>query len=252
MRRYGKHKESGWDTHISRQVFPQAPSPTMTSLRRISAMLMAKRVSFEAFWNNCVVGRSSVACRDDTGGRRWLMRIEEGSLMERLNQKRERRLSIIVAFRIFSLFTGCLQTCDYHLLYVLICWSYQATPACVGLKPLKYITTFYVLFTALGCRHKASPALGFQLDKVSFVYCSLPTLVYPSPPQPCPQLMPVNTKICLYMPTLIPVPYILHLHKAIAMIIISNHALTRKPSSHLLLSSYLSRNEAERHQVGLS
>lgn len=104
---------------------------------------MAKSVSFEAFWNNCVVGRSSVACRDDTGGRRWLMRIEEGSLLERLNQKRERRLSIIAAFRIFSLFTGCLQTCDYHLLYVLICWSYQATPACIGLKPLKI--HYYVL-----------------------------------------------------------------------------------------------------------
>lgn len=26
-------------THINRQVFPQAPSPTMTSLRRISAIL---------------------------------------------------------------------------------------------------------------------------------------------------------------------------------------------------------------------
>lgn len=28
-------------TYINRQVFPQAPSPTMTSLRRISAMLAA-------------------------------------------------------------------------------------------------------------------------------------------------------------------------------------------------------------------
>lgn len=27
-------------THINRHVFPQAPSPTMTSLRRISAMLI--------------------------------------------------------------------------------------------------------------------------------------------------------------------------------------------------------------------
>lgn len=34
----------GWDTNISRQVFPQAPSPTMTSLRRISAILLAKSV----------------------------------------------------------------------------------------------------------------------------------------------------------------------------------------------------------------
>lgn len=34
------------------------------------------------------------------------MRIEEGSLLERLNQKRERRLSTpFFAFRIFSLFT---------------------------------------------------------------------------------------------------------------------------------------------------
>lgn len=65
------------------------------------------------------------------------MRIEEGSLLERLNQKRERRLSIIFAFRIFSLFTGCLQTCDYHRLDLLICSSYQATPAWTGLKPLK-------------------------------------------------------------------------------------------------------------------
>lgn len=51
VRRWWKHKESGWDTYISRQVFPQAPSPTMTSLRRISAILMAKSVSVEAFWN---------------------------------------------------------------------------------------------------------------------------------------------------------------------------------------------------------
>jgi hypothetical protein len=28
-------------THINKQVFPQAPSPTMTSLRRISAMAAA-------------------------------------------------------------------------------------------------------------------------------------------------------------------------------------------------------------------
>jgi hypothetical protein len=28
-------------SYINRQVFPQAPSPTMTSLRRISAMMMA-------------------------------------------------------------------------------------------------------------------------------------------------------------------------------------------------------------------
>jgi hypothetical protein len=28
------------NTHINRQVFPQAPSPTMTSLRRISAMMI--------------------------------------------------------------------------------------------------------------------------------------------------------------------------------------------------------------------
>lgn len=62
------------------------------------------------------------------------MRIEEGSLLERLNQKRK---AVIFAFRIFSLFTGCLQTCDYHRLYVLICSSYQATPAWTGLKPLK-------------------------------------------------------------------------------------------------------------------
>lgn len=65
------------------------------------------------------------------------MRIEEGSLLERLNRKRERRLStpysiriIVPAFRIFSLvyrlFTG-----------LLICSLYQATPACKGLKPLK-------------------------------------------------------------------------------------------------------------------
>lgn len=51
MRRWCKHKESGWDTNISRHVFPHAPSPTMTSLRRISAILMAKSVSFEALWN---------------------------------------------------------------------------------------------------------------------------------------------------------------------------------------------------------
>jgi hypothetical protein len=30
------------NTHINRQVFPQAPSPTMTSLRRISAMVTAR------------------------------------------------------------------------------------------------------------------------------------------------------------------------------------------------------------------
>ncbi len=30
-------------THIKRQVFPQAPSPTMTSLRRISAILLSHR-----------------------------------------------------------------------------------------------------------------------------------------------------------------------------------------------------------------
>lgn len=36
------YKRFGWNTNISRQVFPQAPSPTMTSLRRISAILMAK------------------------------------------------------------------------------------------------------------------------------------------------------------------------------------------------------------------
>ena len=35
--RYDEDGEGG--THIKRQVFPQAPSPTMTSLRRISAML---------------------------------------------------------------------------------------------------------------------------------------------------------------------------------------------------------------------
>lgn len=50
MRRCCKLKESKWNTNISRQVFPQAPSPTITSLRRISAILMAKSVSFEAFW----------------------------------------------------------------------------------------------------------------------------------------------------------------------------------------------------------
>lgn len=46
MRKYCKHnyKKFGWDTNISRQVFPQAPSPTMTSLRRISAILLAKSV----------------------------------------------------------------------------------------------------------------------------------------------------------------------------------------------------------------
>lgn len=32
---------SGLDTNINKQVFPQAPSPTMTSLRRISAMTAA-------------------------------------------------------------------------------------------------------------------------------------------------------------------------------------------------------------------
>ena len=32
------------DTYINRQVFPQAPSPTMTSLRRISAILAARNV----------------------------------------------------------------------------------------------------------------------------------------------------------------------------------------------------------------
>lgn len=30
--------DGGGETHMSRQVFPQAPSPTMTSLRRISAI----------------------------------------------------------------------------------------------------------------------------------------------------------------------------------------------------------------------
>lgn len=46
MRKCCKHnyKNFGWDTNINRQVFPQAPSPTMTSLRRISAILMAKSV----------------------------------------------------------------------------------------------------------------------------------------------------------------------------------------------------------------
>ena len=35
-----RHDEDGeGGTYIRRQVFPQAPSPTMTSLRRISAML---------------------------------------------------------------------------------------------------------------------------------------------------------------------------------------------------------------------
>lgn len=34
--------EARWvETYIRRQVFPQAPSPTMTSLRRISAILIA-------------------------------------------------------------------------------------------------------------------------------------------------------------------------------------------------------------------
>ena len=37
-----------------------------------------------------------------------MVRIEEGSLLKRLDQKRERRLST-PSFRIFSLFTNCLQ-----------------------------------------------------------------------------------------------------------------------------------------------
>ncbi len=35
----------GGFTHIRRQVFPQAPSPTMTSLRRISAMISRAAVT---------------------------------------------------------------------------------------------------------------------------------------------------------------------------------------------------------------
>lgn len=31
------------NTHMSRQVFPQAPSPTMTSFRRISAMMVVQK-----------------------------------------------------------------------------------------------------------------------------------------------------------------------------------------------------------------
>lgn len=62
------------------------------------------------------------------------MRIEEGSLLERLNQKRERRLSTPYRYShcvsylqsVYRLFTG-----------LLICSLYQATPACRGLKPLK-------------------------------------------------------------------------------------------------------------------
>lgn len=39
-RRRARVEDSCWaTTYMSRQVFPQAPSPTMTSLRRISAMV---------------------------------------------------------------------------------------------------------------------------------------------------------------------------------------------------------------------
>lgn len=60
MRRFFcEDSEFELDTNISRQVFPQAPSPTMTSLRRISAILMAKSVSFAAFRNRIQVKVSS-------------------------------------------------------------------------------------------------------------------------------------------------------------------------------------------------
>lgn len=134
------------------------------------------------------------------------MRIEEGSLLERLNQKRERRLSIIAAFRIFSLFTGCLQTCDYHLLDVLICWSYQATPACIGLKPLKihYYVLCIVHCAWLRPQGLASSWLSAGQGLLCLLQFTKPSVCIPPPPQPCQQLMPINTKICQYIATLIP------------------------------------------------
>lgn len=37
------NKGATFGTHMSRQVLPQAPSPTMTSLRRISAILIRNK-----------------------------------------------------------------------------------------------------------------------------------------------------------------------------------------------------------------
>lgn len=123
MREYCKHnyKNFGWETNISRQVFPQAPSPTMTSLRRISAILMAKSVRDLRLsginQSNCDVGWSSVACRDDVGCTEEDVVDEDRRRFSFGETKSEERKAVIylldtdivTAFRNSSLFTDCLQ-----------------------------------------------------------------------------------------------------------------------------------------------
>lgn len=73
------------------------------------------------------------------------MRIEEGSLLERLNQKRERRLSTPYSMRFVSL-VG-LQAVYRLFTGLLICSLYQATPACRGLKPLKNTLLHFMYYS---------------------------------------------------------------------------------------------------------
>lgn len=65
-------------THMSRQVFPQAPSPTMTSLRRISAICAMEQRALGLAEDVCgggvgVENGRAESCSGRSCGRRWVM-----------------------------------------------------------------------------------------------------------------------------------------------------------------------------------